>query len=145
MRLKLLLAALIVWQAVMALTAGTEWKPAKPGVKQVQTSFASLRPAVTFKIGSTADWVLVTGDAVWVASSKPNTVQRIDPTRNKIVAGIDLPGEACSGLTFGFAGLWVPLCGDKPSLVRVDTHTNLIAGTGGRERPSARRSRLCHS
>jgi len=38
----------------------------KPGVKDVQVPFASLKPSATLKIGKMADWVLVTTDAVWV-------------------------------------------------------------------------------
>ena len=35
-----------------------------PGVKGVQVPFGSLKPIATFKVGGTADWVLVTDDAV---------------------------------------------------------------------------------
>src|SRR5215467_15463237 len=101
----------------------------KPGVMGVQVPFASLKPSVTLKIGGTADWVLVTNDAVWVAGSKPYSVQHIDPITNRIVAKIALPGEACSGLAFGFASVWVPVCGKKPALVRVDAQKNAIIAT----------------
>ena len=74
----------------------------KPGVKGVQVSFASLKPSAMIKIGGTADWVLVTDDAVWVASTKPYAVLRIDPSTNKILTTIKVPGEACSGLASGF-------------------------------------------
>jgi hypothetical protein len=47
----------------------------KPGVKGVQVPFASLKPSATLKIGRTADWVLVTEDAVWVAGTKPYSVR----------------------------------------------------------------------
>jgi virginiamycin B lyase len=40
-----------------------------------------------------------------------------------------LSGEACSGLTIGFGSLWVPVCGKKPSLVRVDAVKNKISAT----------------
>jgi virginiamycin B lyase len=85
-----------------------------------------LKPSATFKIGGTADWVLVTDDAVWVASTKPYSVQRIDPATNTVVAKVRLSGEACSGLAFGFGSLWVPVCGKKPLLARVDALTNQI-------------------
>jgi YVTN family beta-propeller protein len=96
-------------------------------VKGVQVPFSSLQPSATFKIGKTADWVLVTDNAVWVAGSKPYSVQRIDPSTNQIVAKVKLSGEACSGLAFGFGGIWVPVCGESPMLVRVDTNTNKIS------------------
>ena len=63
-------------------------KIVKPGVKGIQVPFASLKPSATVRIGWTADWVLVTKDAVWVAGTKPYSVQRINPITNRIVAKI---------------------------------------------------------
>jgi streptogramin lyase len=100
---------------------------ARPRVKEVQVPFASLKPSATIKVGGTADWVLVTDDAVWLASTKPYSVQRVDPATNKVVAKISLSGEACSGLAFGFDSVWVPICGKKASLARVDARTNKIS------------------
>src|SRR5580700_10401256 len=105
---------------------GSEGNVPKPGVRQVQVPFSSLKPSATFKIGKTADWVLVTDRAVWVAGTKPYSVQRIDPATNTVVAKVILSGEACSGLAFGFGSVWVPVCGDKPSLVRVDAYENAV-------------------
>ena len=105
---------------------GSDGSVAKPGVRRVQVPFSSLKPSASFKIGKTADWVLVTDRAVWVAGSKPYSVQRIDPATNTVVAKVVLPGEACSGLAFGFGSVWVPVCGKKPMLVRVDEDTNTI-------------------
>jgi virginiamycin B lyase len=117
----------------MLVTNGTiaaqSAKIPKPGVKGVQAPFASLKSSTTLKIGRTADWVLVTNDAVWVAGTKPYSVQRIDPINDRIVAKVVLPGEACSGLAFGFGSLWIPVCGKKPSLVRVDVHENAVIAT----------------
>ena len=125
--LTLILAASTL--ATVAQTPSSEWNLPKPGVKEVQVSFASLKPSATIKIGGTADWALVTDDAVWVASTKPYAVLRIDPSTNKILATIKVPGEACSGLASGFGSIWVPLCGKKSSLVRVDATKNLISVT----------------
>jgi len=101
----------------------------RPGVKDVQIPFASLRPTATFKIGGSADWVLATENAVWVAGAKPYSVQRIDPRTNRIIAKVSLSGEACSGLEFGFESVWVPLCGENPALVRISALTNKITAT----------------
>jgi virginiamycin B lyase len=98
-------------------------------VKEVQAPFASLKPTAMFKIGGTADWVLVTDDAVWVAGTKPYSVQRIDPSTNRIIAKVSLSGEACSGLASGFGSVWVPLCSSKPAVVRVDVLTKRISAT----------------
>jgi virginiamycin B lyase len=107
--------------------SGSEGDVPKPGVRQVQVPFSSLKASASFKIGKTADWVLVTDRAVWVAGTKPYSVQRIDPASNTVVAKVVLTGEACSGLAFGFGSVWVPVCGKKPVLVRVDENTNTIS------------------
>jgi virginiamycin B lyase len=101
----------------------------KPGIKEVQVPYSSIKPTATIKIGGTADWVLVTEDAVWVASTKPFAVLRIDPATNKIVANIKIPGEACSGLASGFGSIWAPICEKKPALVRIDARKNSISTT----------------
>ncbi len=129
MKLKILLVLLTASHIAIAQTSATEWNVAKPGVKEVQIPFASLTPSTTIKIGGTADWVLVTDDAVWVASTKPDAVLRIDPTTNKIVATVKVSGEACSGLASGFGSIWVPICGEKPELVRIDGAKNTVSGT----------------
>jgi streptogramin lyase len=116
---------LIVFTVCVTLTAQTS-----RSLKQIQSPFASLKPSAILKIGGDADWVLVTNDAVWVGSSKPNSVHRIDPATNRETAQIMLPGEPCSGLVFAFGSIWVPLCGDphgsKPSLARIDSVSNKI-------------------
>jgi virginiamycin B lyase len=98
----------------------------KPGIKEVQVPFASIKPTATIKVGGTADWVLVTDNAVWVASTKPYALFRIDPATNKIVATVKVSGEACSGLAFGFGSIWVPICGEKPDLLRIDGAKNTV-------------------
>ena len=117
---------LFVCLAAPDVTAQRKAVRPKPGVTDVQVPFGSLKPSATFKIGGTADWVLVTDDAVWVASTKPYSVQRIDPATNTVVAKVRLSGEACSGLAFGFGSVWVPVCGKKTLLARVDARTNRI-------------------
>jgi len=104
-------------------------RPLPPGVPAVQVPFASLKPQANWKIGETADWVLVGSDSVWVAGTKPDSVQRIDPKTDKIVASSPLPAEACAGLEFAFGSVWVPVCTQPPSMVRVDTKSNQISAT----------------
>jgi virginiamycin B lyase len=123
------LAFVVAMFAVPAIsqTSDANAKIAAPGIKEVQVPFASLRPEATFKIGENADWVQITDDAVWVASSKPASVHRIDPQSNREVAVVPVPGDACAGLAFGFGSLWVPLCGHPNSLARVDADSNRIS------------------
>jgi virginiamycin B lyase len=118
--------AATVLATVAAQTLSSERKQPKPGVKEVQVAFASVKPSVTIGIGGTADWVLVADDAVWVASTKPYAVLKVDPATNLIVVTVRVPGEACSGLSSGFGSIWVPLCGKKPRLVRIDAVKNTI-------------------
>jgi virginiamycin B lyase len=130
MKTVLVLVALLA-SAVGTLVAQSapESEPPRPGVKEVQAQFASLKPSATIKVGGTADWVLITDDAVWVASTNPYAVQRIDPATNRIVATVPLSGEACSGLASGFGSIWVPLCGKEPKLVRIDAAKSAISAT----------------
>lgn len=89
-------------------------------------SIATLPPVATVKIGKTADWVSITPDAVWVGSTSPNAVHRIDPRTNTEAATVALPGEPCAGLVAGFGSLWVPLCAAQPALARVDLASNRL-------------------
>jgi len=96
-----------------------------------QAPFASLVPTVRLSLGKTADWVLPTGDAVWVASSGPFAAHRIDPVTNRVLATVPLPGEACAGLAAAAGSLWIPLCGQVSSLARIDLATNRLADVQG--------------
>jgi virginiamycin B lyase len=89
-------------------------------------SISELTPLATFSLGKTADWVAVTTDAVWVASTGPFAVHRIDPKTNMRVASVALPGEPCAGLVTGFGSLWVPLCTTPTSLAKVDLKTSQL-------------------
>lgn len=62
-----------------------------------QVPFNALKPQVMLKVGRTADWVMVTPNAVWVGSTGPNAVHRIDPGTDRLVASVVLPGEPCAG------------------------------------------------
>ena len=89
---------------------------------------AELASKATLHLGETADWVVITPDAVWVGSTGPYAVHRIDPRSNKLVATVTLPGEPCAGMTAGFNALWVPLCGTPTTLARVDLQSNTLTG-----------------
>jgi virginiamycin B lyase len=106
--------------AVIALIA------APASLAAAQRPIAELKPLVTLELGKTADWVAITADAVWVASTGPFAVNRIDPKTNTRVARVELPGEACAGLAVGAGSLWVPLCTAKPSLAKIDLKNNAV-------------------
>jgi virginiamycin B lyase len=127
LKTKLLLLLVASSRSLAAQTVSPQWNTPKPGVKEVQVPLASLKPSATFKVGGTADWVLLTEDAVWITTTKPYSLRRIDPATNKVIASVRLSGETCSGLEFGFGSIWAPVCGKKPALVRVDARTNKIS------------------
>lgn len=85
---------------------------------------ASLNERQTIHLGKTADWVAITSDVVWVGSTGLFAVHRIDPKTNKRVATVKWRGEPCAGLATGFGSLWVPLCGETPTLTKVDLKSN---------------------
>ena len=59
--------------------------PAKTGVETpgIQSDIAALPPIATFIVKGHPDWLAVTDDAVWVASSNVNHVVRLDAATNK--------------------------------------------------------------
>ncbi|HEY6923356.1 MAG TPA: hypothetical protein VI653_07805 [Steroidobacteraceae bacterium] len=112
---------------ILGLAAALLTNIANAGAATIaQRPIGELQPIVTLRIGSTADWVALTADAAWVGTTGPNAVHRIDARSNTEVAGVSLPGEPCAGLVTGFGHLWVPLCGAKPGLAKVELSTNRL-------------------
>lgn len=121
------LAALTLAACLAVASASDARSPVPPAVAaSLKRPFAELTVIATLKLGATADWVAFTDDAVWVGSTGPNAVHRIDPATNRLVATVVLPGEPCSGLVVAFGSLWVPLCATHPLLARVDTAGNAL-------------------
>jgi streptogramin lyase len=78
------------------------------------------------KLGKTADWVAIDRDAVWVGTTGPNAIHRIDPKENRNTASVKLPGTPCAGLALGFGYLWAPLCSKPASLARIELATQKL-------------------
>src|SRR5580692_7443901 len=115
----------------LACIAAPAWPAATQPPIAAQRPIAELKPLATFKLGKTADWVAITADAVWVASTGPYAVHRIDPRTNTRIASVDLPGEPCAGLAVGSGSLWVPLCTTPTSLAKVNLATNRLEANFG--------------
>ena len=65
---------------------------------------------------------------MWVASTGPFAVNRIDPKTNTRVARVELPGEACAGLVAGAGSIWLII--DKlGSLARIDPANGAVLDT----------------
>jgi|HigsolmetaAR202D_1030399.scaffolds.fasta_scaffold05258_2 Uncharacterized conserved protein len=105
-------------------------RPPRPGVKLpgVQRDISTIRPVAVFPVEGVPDWQVVTEDAVWVSNGPKNTVHRLDPKTNEVVAAVEVGKRPCSGLAAGFGSVWVPNCGDK-TLSRVDMKTNQVVAT----------------
>ena len=100
---------------------------APPGVKEVQRNISMLPRVAVINLGGDPDWMAIGEDAVWISNEKHKSVFRIDPRTNRIVARVRFADPPCSGLALGFGSLWVPICGKRPSLARVDVKTNRMA------------------
>jgi virginiamycin B lyase len=120
------LARVAIVGFLLAVTPARAAPPAQPGLAPLQRPIAELKPVATLQVGKTADWVAITADAVWVGSTGPNAVHRIDPQTNREVASVAVPGEPCAGLAPGFGSLWVPLCAARPALAKIDLRSNRV-------------------
>jgi virginiamycin B lyase len=120
---KLTNAAII---GVWVISSGTTPAATDAATTVARRSIRELKHTATIQLGKTADWVAITADAIWVGSTGPYAVHRIDPKTNRLVATVKLRGEPCAGLATGFGSLWVPLCGQTPLLAKVDLRSNKL-------------------
>jgi|HubBroStandDraft_4_1064222.scaffolds.fasta_scaffold42712_1 virginiamycin B lyase len=109
---------------LLSMAATTFAWAAEPRSMPPRRPIEELVPVATLRLGKTADWVVITADAVWVGSTGPNAVHRIDPRSNRLVATVSVPGEPCAGLAAGFGSLWVPLCSHR--LAKVSLSSNRL-------------------
>jgi virginiamycin B lyase len=103
--------------------------PKRPGVKNtsVRIPIERLKPDHIYDIPGVPDWIAI-DEHVWVSNYPRNSVTRIDPKTNKVVATISVGKGPCSGLAAGFDSLWVPNC-DDPSVSRVDLKSGQVTAT----------------
>lgn len=101
----------------------------KTGVQTpgVQHGIAELIPDATFTVEGRPDWMAITSDAVWVASSNVNHVVRLDAKTNQPTRIVTV-AEPCAGLAVGFGSLWIPSCGHH-TVVRVNAKTGARQAT----------------
>lgn len=105
-------------------------RPPRPGVKTpgVQRPMTNIKPIAEFPVPGVPDWQVVTEDAIWVSNGAKNTLHRLDPKTNVVLAAIEVGKRPCSGLAAGFGSIWVPNCVDK-TVSRVDIKTNKVIAT----------------
>jgi virginiamycin B lyase len=100
-----------------------------PDLKSVQRPLSALQSPATFHLGGKPDWLAISDNDVWVSNGPLKAVQRVNADLNQFATTIHLNKEPCSGLVFAFGTLWVPVCGDTPSLVRISPLQNKITVT----------------
>lgn len=118
-------AAFLVTMTVVA-GSGAGWAFGDAAQAIAPRSIGELKATATLHLGKTADWVAIVPGAVWIGSTGPFAVHRIDPNTNRPVATVKLPGEPCAGLTTGFGSLWIPLCGRTKRLAKVNLESNRL-------------------
>ncbi len=130
-RRRLLLVAAFAGSCAIAQTPGNApgSEPIKPGVSRSEAKrvMSELHPQSTFHVQGHPDWMAVTPDAVWVASSGANVVTGLVASTNQAGKTISV-AKPCSGLLFAFGSLWIPSCGDH-ALVRADAGSGSVAAT----------------
>src|SRR4051794_10705854 len=94
-------------------------------LQSVQRPVSDLPIVAKLSIPGSPDWVGIGQDAVWISNKAKNSIARIDPTTNQLVATVQVGRAPCSGLGIGFGSIWVPSCGDH-RLDRVDAATNQV-------------------
>jgi hypothetical protein len=67
--------------------------------------------------------------SLWVETHRGTTIDRIDPTSDKVSASIDVGQQSCGSPGIGFGRVWVTSCGDSAKTVVVDPATNQIVGS----------------
>jgi len=100
--------------------------PKRTGIRDAskRIPIEKLRPDHVFDVPGTPDWLAVDEHA-WVSNEPRNTVTRMDPVANTVVATITVGKAPCSGLAAGFGSLWVPNCGDS-TVSRIDLKTGNV-------------------
>ena len=73
-------------------------------------------------------WLEATDDAVWVADAQANTVTRVDPATNRVVATIPVGRAPADGVVGPDGLVWIPIQGDG-TVARIDPETNRVAGS----------------
>jgi streptogramin lyase len=123
------LPCLVLTGLALPLFAQQPKFPPKTGVVTpgIQHGIEELPQLATFIVKGHPDWLAVTDDAVWVASSNVNHVVRLDAATNQPGTIVTI-AQPCSGMATGFGSLWIPSCGDR-TLIRADAKTGAIQGT----------------
>jgi hydroxyacylglutathione hydrolase len=110
--------------ARVALRDLTIWPVSDPvDAPDLQT----VHPVAKFSVPGFPDWLAI-DESVWVSNKPRNSISRIDPHTNRVLATITTGKEPCAGLTVAFGSVWVPNCGDQ-TISRFDAQTAKLLAT----------------
>jgi virginiamycin B lyase len=103
--------------------------PKRPGVADpsLRIPIERLHPDAVFEVPGAPDWIAV-DEEVWISNEPKDSVSRLDPKTNRVVAAITVGNQPGAGLCAGFGSLWVPNCGDS-TMSRVDLRTGQVTAT----------------
>src|SRR6266702_2231202 len=91
----------------------------KPGVPGVQAPMSYLIPDGQYDLGTGGpDWLAITEDSVWTNSRGTDTIFRMDPRNNAVLATVPVK-KPCSGFAVAAGTLWSPSCEDH-AIYRID-------------------------
>lgn len=92
-----------------------------PDFKSVQQPMTAVHALARFNVPGFPDWIGI-GDSVWISNKPKNSLSRLDPKTNQVIATVSTGKAPCAGLAMGFDSVWVPNCGDG-SVWRLDAQT----------------------
>lgn len=120
---------LLAFLPLLLVAAQKPERPKKTGVSTpgVKIPITKLTPDAVFDVPGVPDWLAI-DEQVWVSNAPKNSVSRLDPKTNKVLATITVGKEPGSGLVTGFGSLWVPNCGDG-TISRIDLAKGEVTAT----------------
>jgi len=118
MKLRQPLLGLAAAAAICATRSGP------PDLKAVRQPMSALHVIAKMPIPGFPDWIGV-DESIWISNKPKNSVSRIDPKTNRVVATIAVGKAPCAGLAADFGSVWVPSCGEG-SIWRVDAKSQTV-------------------
>jgi virginiamycin B lyase len=97
-------------------------------VAPMRRTLSSLPITVKMAVPGGPDWLAAGYNSIWVSNGPRNSVSRIDPVKNKVIATIPVGRDPCLGIGIAFAEVWIPNCKDR-ALSEIDPRTNTLVRT----------------
>jgi virginiamycin B lyase len=94
----------------------------------MRRTLSSLPITVKMPVPGGPDWLAAGYNSIWVSNGPRNSVSRIDPVKNKVIATIPVGRDPCLGIGIAFAEVWIPNCKDR-ALSEIDPRTNTLVRT----------------